>query len=124
MSFALVIDDNRQMADSLCKLLKLFDIDARPVYGPRASIIALEKTNPAIIFLDVRMPGIDGLEVLAYIRREPRLQRTPVFIVSSDDQPETMERAYEGGVDGYLIKPVTAEALEQALRDTKLIQLR
>ena len=42
------------------------------------------------------MPGVDGFEVLAYLRREPRLAGLPVIIVTSDDQPETAQRALAG----------------------------
>ena len=89
MTNALVIDDNRQPADILCQLLSLLDIEAIPAYGSRAAMLHLREQVPDIVFLDLSMPGVSGFEVLAYLRREPRLIHVPVFIVTSDDQPET-----------------------------------
>ncbi len=118
---ALVIDDNRHMADSLCQMLSLFDVLGTPAYGSRAAMEALRDTTPAAVFLDINMPGVTGFEILSYLQREPRLSTTPVFIVTSDDQPETSERAREGGAIATIIKPVELDALETALRKARLI---
>ena len=48
-----------------------------------------EEPTPCLIILDINMPGVDGTEILAYLRREPDLIPVPVFVVTSDDQPET-----------------------------------
>jgi CheY-like chemotaxis protein len=62
------------------------------------------------------MPGVDGIEVLAYLRREPRLMRVPVIVITSDDQPETRQRMLQGGAQALLIKPATIDSLETALK--------
>ena len=61
------------------------------------------------------MPGLDGFEVLAYIKREPNLMGIPVIIVTSDDQPETAKRAIQGGAHAIIIKPVMPDLLEADL---------
>jgi CheY-like chemotaxis protein len=66
--------------------------------------------------LDINMPGVDGTEVLAYLRREPRLMRVPVIVITSDDQPETRQRVMQGGAQAMLIKPATIDALEGAMK--------
>ena len=53
------------------------------------------------------MPGVDGTEVLAYIRREPRLMKVPVIVITADDQPETRQQVLKGGAQAMLIKPAT-----------------
>jgi len=121
MTIALVIDDNRDTADSLCQLLSLLAVEAFPVYGPRAAMLALKKITPDVVFLDVNMPGVDGFEVLAYLRRFPTLTETPVIIVTSDDQPETENKAQEGGALILIIKPATLDSLEAALKQASLI---
>jgi CheY-like chemotaxis protein len=127
MPTALVIDDNRQTADLLCRMLNLLGILARPAYGPRAAMLALkegmtEEEPPLdIVFLDINMPGIDGFEVLAFLRREPRLQQVPVVIVTSDDQPETAERARRSGVQNVIIKPASLESVEHVLIEANLV---
>lgn len=120
MITALVVDDNRYTADSLCDMLRLLDVQATPVYGSRTAILALSKEVPNVIFLDINMPGVSGYEVLTYVRREPRLQDVPVVMVTSDDQPQTAEKARRTGALLTIIKPPTLEGLEHALRKTGL----
>jgi CheY-like chemotaxis protein len=120
MISALVIDDVRQTADSICQMLKLLDIDAFPAYGPRAAMVILSEKIPDIIFLDLSMPGVSGIEVLGYLRREPNLQDIPVFVITSDDQEDTHREVLEKGVVDILIKPVRIEGLERALQSTNL----
>ena len=57
----------------------------------------LSRDTPAIMFLDITMPGVDGFEVLASLRREPRLAKVPVSIVTADDQPQTTKHAMDEG---------------------------
>lgn len=121
MPFALVIDDNRQTADALVQMLQLLGFEARPAYGSSPAITLLAGTIPDLVLLDVNMPGVDGLEVLAYLRREPRLVAVPVIVVTSDDQPETRRRAFQVGAQGFVLKPVTLDRLEEELKRLGLL---
>ncbi len=120
MASALVIEDNRQMADSLCQMLDLLGVKARPAYGPRAAILSMSERVPDVIFTDINLPGVNGFEIIAYLRRLPQLAQVPIVIVTSDDQPETARRAREIGAQDLLIKPVSFEMLEKVLSDLKL----
>lgn len=121
MSYALVIDDNKQMAEALTQMLELWDIQARTTLSPSGAMAILVQATPAMIFLDINMPGVDGFEVLGYLKREPRLSGVPVIIVTSDDQPETAQRAREGGADALIIKPVMLDTLEETLKRLRMI---
>ena len=77
---------------------------------------------PQFICLDINMPGVDGTEILAYLRREPRLIPVPVFVVTSDDQPETRKKVMKLGANVLIIKPATIDALEEALKKTKFLK--
>jgi CheY-like chemotaxis protein len=121
MTFALVIDDNRQTAEALCQMLRIWKIPSRTALTPSAGMAILREENPSIIFLDINMPGVDGFEVLSFLRREPHLIGVPVIIVTSDDQPETSERGIKGGATAVIIKPVMAEILEEALTKAGII---
>ena len=120
MQKALIIDDNRAMADSMKQMLSLLSIDAQVAYGSRAGIAALKDLTPKIVFLDINMPGVSGFEVMAYLQREPRLESVPVIIVTSDDQDETATKVAEAGAEGMVIKPVTVEAIESALQKAEI----
>ena len=116
MKEALIIDDNRSTADALQQMLTVLDVPARVAYGASAAMAVLSGFTPSLILLDINMPGVDGLEVLAYLRREPRLKYVPVVVVTSDDQPETRTRVLRGGANGIIIKPATLDSLEDNLR--------
>ncbi len=121
-SFALVIDDNREVADSLCNMLAMFDIFAQPAYGARTAMLMLREQTPSLLLLDILMPGLDGFEVLAFVRREPRLSKVPVIIVSTENQGESIKRALDAGATAYILKPVSVEQLELELRNAEIIQ--
>jgi two-component system chemotaxis response regulator CheY len=121
MKQALIVDDSRQMADSLAQMLGFFEIISKPAYGSRAALVALNEFVPDIVFLDLNMPGVSGFDVLMFIKREPRLEQVPVVVVSSDDQPESIERANEAGASGYIIKPLSLDELEQTLKSINFL---
>ncbi len=116
MKEALIIDDNRSTADALHQMLSVLDVPARVAYGASAAMALLRAFTPNLILLDINMPGVDGLEILAYLRREPRLLSVPVVVVTSDDQPETRTRVLKGGANGLIIKPATLDSLEDNLK--------
>ncbi len=121
MHKALIVDDNRATADSMVRLLQVLGIEARAAYGPGPAMAILRIEKPDMIFLDINMPGISGFEILSFIGREPHLYKVPVFICTSDDQPQTRQQAMLNGASEFLLKPVTVDALETALHKSGLL---
>ena len=122
MTEALIVDDNRQTADALHQMLDVLGVPSRVAYGSSPAIAILGGGfTPSLICLDVNMPGVDGIEILLYLRREPRLVRIPVIVITSDDQPETRRKVMSGGATALIIKPATIDGLEQALKKAKLL---
>ncbi len=111
-----IIDDNRQTADALQQMLEILELPARVAYGSSPAIVMLGSLVPRFVCLDINMPGVDGTEVLAYIRREPRLKKVPVIVITSDDQPETRQNMLKGGAQAVLVKPATLDSLEAAFK--------
>ena len=123
MTEALIIDDNRTTADALGQMLNVLGFKARVVYGSGAAMTMLAGGfTPNFICLDINMPGVDGIEILAYLRREPRLIPVPVFVITSDDQPETRRKVMKLGANGMIIKPATIDALEDVLKKVRSIK--
>jgi|SRR5687767_9040703 two-component system chemotaxis response regulator CheY len=117
MTEALIIDDNRTTADALGQMLNVLGFKARAAYGSGAAMKLLAGGfTPNFICLDINMPGVNGLEILAYLRREPRLIPVPVFVITSDDQPETRRKVMRLGANIMIIKPATIDALEDGLK--------
>jgi len=115
MPTAFVVDDNRLSADSFAQCLSLLNYDARVLLGPLPAIESLRGRLPEVIFLDIHMQGMDGVEVCRYIRRDPRLAAVPIIGISSDTQPALVERLRLAGANGFLAKPIEFEALEGVL---------
>jgi PleD family two-component response regulator len=123
MAEALIIDDNRTTADALGQMLNVLGFKARLAYGSGAAMSILGSgLTPQFICLDLNMPGVDGTEILAYLRREPRLMAVPVFVITSDDQPETRRKVMKLGANVLIIKPATIDELETALRKVRLLK--
>ncbi len=66
---------------------------------------------PLLISLDLNMPGVSGLEVLAWIREQPELKKVPVLILSQSERQRDINRATCLGVNAYLVKPANFEGL-------------
>ncbi len=123
MTEALIIDDNRTTADALGQMLNVLGFKTRLAYGSGAAMSILASGfTPKFICLDINMPGVDGTEILAYLRREPHLIPVPVFMITSDDQPETRRKVMKLGANGLIIKPATIDILEDALKKVKLLK--
>jgi CheY-like chemotaxis protein len=116
MPCAYIIEDSRDTGDCLAEWLRLWGYEARVLLGPRAAIEALARRVPEVIFLDIHMAGMDGIEVCRYIRRDPRLAAAPVIAISSDTQPALVEQVRQAGANGFLSKPIEIETLEEVLR--------
>jgi len=121
MAYALVVDDNRQMADALVQMLNILGLQAKAAYGSGPAMVVLGVETPDIVFLDINMPGVTGHEVLMFLRREPRLLSTPVVIITSDDQPETREKALKQGASKVMYKPAEFDTVEKVLAEFGLI---
>jgi len=114
-SRVLVVDDDRDVAESLVMLLQYLGAEVRSAHDGASGVEAAVSFQPHIAFVDIRMPGIDGLETARRIRQ--RLpDRTPFLVALTGlGQSEDRRRSKEAGFDLHLTKPVSAEALEQAL---------
>lgn len=71
--------------------------------------------NPVLVLLDIKMPRVDGLEVLRQIRAEPSLRLIPVVVLTSSREEQDLLRSYELGVNAYVVKPVEFEAFAKAV---------
>lgn len=102
------------------------DVQLRQVDDGRAALDYLYRRGsyadstisprPDLILLDLRMPHVDGLEVLAIIKKDPELQAIPVVVLTTSDVEEDRSQARACGVDGYLTKPVDFDKFVSMIR--------
>jgi CheY-like chemotaxis protein len=86
----------------------------------RGSFAGRENGNPVLLLLDVKMPRVDGLEVLRAVKSDPRLRTIPVVILTSSREEQDVVRSYELGVNAYVVKPVEFDKFVHAVRDLGL----
>jgi len=72
--------------------------------------------DPALLLLDIKMPRVDGTEVLRRIKADPRTARTPVIMLTTTDDPREIERCYQLGCNVYVTKPVDYQAFIEAIK--------
>lgn len=72
--------------------------------------------NPSIILLDLKMPRMDGLELLAIIKKDPKLKGIPVVMLTSSREEKDLVKGYELGVNAYVVKPVGFSAFTDLVK--------
>jgi CheY-like chemotaxis protein len=83
----------------------------------RATYAARPAGDPAVILLDLKLPKVDGLEVLERIKRDPDHRRIPVVMLTSSREESDLVRSYELGVNAFVVKPVDFNAFFEAIQD-------
>jgi signal transduction histidine kinase/ActR/RegA family two-component response regulator len=111
----LVVDDNREAADSLGMLLRVLGAEIEIAHGGREALRACETYRPVMAFLDLGMPEMDGYEVARRIRATPFGQSVTLVALSGWGRQTDRRRAMDAGFDHHLIKPADMAALRAVL---------
>lgn len=82
----------------------------------RGTFKARTTGNPAVILLDLKMPKVDGLEVLQAIKQDEKLKSIPVVMLTSSREELDLVRSYQLGVNAYVVKPVDFQAFLEAVK--------
>jgi CheY-like chemotaxis protein len=83
----------------------------------RGAFAAREAGNPAVVLLDLKMPRVDGLEVLRQVKSDPELRTIPVVIMTSSREERDLVESYRLGVNAYVVKPVDFEQFVAAVKE-------
>src|SRR5262245_26277347 len=101
----LVVDDNRDAADSLGLLLRLWGYDCRVADDGAAGLEMARAYRPDCLVLDLGMPRLDGYGLAEQLRHEPGLERTKLVALTAYSDEDRVRRAREVGFDFHLVKP-------------------
>jgi len=72
--------------------------------------------NPALVLLDLKMPKVDGIEVLRHVKSDPALKSIPVVVLTSSREEQDLVRTYDLGVNAYVVKPVDFHEFVDAVK--------
>jgi CheY-like chemotaxis protein len=107
----LVVEDNRDTAESLTMLLDLYGHRVRTVYDGVAALDAAGAEAPDVMLVDIGLPGMDGYEVARRIRRDAHLRDVRLIALTGYGRDEDRRQALAAGFDHHLVKPVNPETL-------------
>ena len=131
----LIVEDNPDDAELMTRVLKKQNL-ANELYIAEDGAEALEfifcrgkfssrnsSNRLKVVFLDLKLPKLNGLEVLQEIKANPLTKRLPVVVVSSSKEDPDIKRAYELGANSYVVKPVDFTDFVKAMENTGLFWL-
>lgn len=131
----LLVEDNPQDAELMIRALRKQNL-ANQIYIAEDGAEALDFINcrekysdrdqtksPKVIFLDLKLPKVSGLEVLQELKSNPITQTIPVVVVTSSRENPDIKKAYELGVNSYVVKPVEFQDFMQAMAQIGLYWL-
>ena len=118
-----VVEDEPDTAEMFAEMMNLIGYQVYKSFGGTRAIAMISEKKPSAVVLDIMMPDLSGLEVLRYIRRDPRLAYIPVVIVSAKGMPSDIHSGLDAGASRYLTKPVSfldlKEAVESAIQEAE-----
>jgi len=125
----LLVEDNAQDAELTLRALKQRNL-ANRVHVCRDGAEAIDffddvgaGATPKVVLLDLKLPKVDGLEVLQRLKRDARTKTIPVVVLTSSREEPDIEKAYALGANSYIVKPVDFEAFARAVSDVGLYWL-
>jgi two-component system, response regulator len=124
----LLVEDNANDAELTLRALKQRNL-ANQVHVCRDGAEAIEffadgnGAVPKVVLLDLKLPKVDGLEVLRRLKGNERTRSIPVVVLTSSREEPDIETAYELGANSYIVKPVDFEAFARAVSDVGLYWL-
>jgi CheY-like chemotaxis protein len=111
----MLVDDEPEFVETLSDRLLMRDMPATIVYGGEQALSLVDQEEPEVMVLDLKMPGIDGMEVLRRIKREhPHVE---IIVLTGQGSKEDEELCLKLGAFAYLEKPVDVEVLAQTMRE-------
>lgn len=113
----LIVDDNRDSADSLAMLLEITDNKTYMAHDGVEAVEAIEKYRPEVVLLDIGLPKLDGHEVCRRVREQPWGKDVVIIALTGWGQEDDRRKSEEAGFNGHLVKPVDYDQLLELLRE-------
>lgn len=119
----LVVDDNRDVADTLAASLRMVGQTVVVAYDGFAALAALENFSAELMVLDLSMPGMDGLTLAREIRNRPQFAHVPLVALSGFGRDSDRIAARAAGFDHHLVKPIEFDEIRRMLSSARVYSL-
>ena len=113
----LIVEDNRQNLELVEYLLEEVGMEVCAAADAIQARAQLERGLPDLVLMDMQMPGIAGMELVAELRRDPRFRALPIVALTAHALRGDRERFLAGGCDGYIPKPIDVTTFAAEVRD-------
>jgi two-component system, OmpR family, alkaline phosphatase synthesis response regulator PhoP len=111
----LIVEDEPDAAEMFAEMMRVSGFRVVKSYSSGPAINMMSSEMPDVVILDVMMPDVSGLEVLRFMRQEPKLAKIPVIVVSAKSMPSDIKTGLDAGASMYLTKPVGFLELKEAV---------
>jgi two-component system, cell cycle response regulator DivK len=113
----LVVEDNEKNMKLFCDVLQATGYTTLEATTGEDAVEVARTQEPALVLMDVQLPGIDGIEALTRLRQDERTASIPVLALTAQAMSGDRERFLRAGFDGYLSKPVDITELIRVVKD-------
>jgi CheY-like chemotaxis protein len=111
----LVVDDNKDSAESLAMLLAIKGHEVRTAHDGPAALDSVQAFRPEVVLLDIGLPGMDGFTVARRVRQQSDCEKVCLVALTGYGQEEDRRRTEEAGFDAHMVKPADLDALQALL---------
>jgi len=111
-----IVEDDPDTAEMFAEMIRLMGHSVFQVYRGAQAIGLIAEVKPSAVILDWKMSDISGLEVMQHIKRDAKLAKIPIIMVSAKNLPSDIELALNSGASIYLTKPVGYKDFENAIQ--------
>jgi len=112
----LIVDDNRDAAESLAMLIEVLGCEAHVCFDGSTALAAFDECRPHLVLLDLTMPGLSGFDVARALRGRATPVRARIVALSGRADDEDRRLTEDAGFDGHLVKPIDVGTLQATLR--------
>lgn len=114
----LIVEDAEDCATTLeIALSALPHVSVRHAGSAETALLTLDREPVAVLVTDVHLPSMDGLELVALVRKHPRHAGVPILVISGDSDPATPRRALKLGANAFFAKPYSPAAVRQKIEE-------
>ena len=112
----LIIEDNEKNMKLVRDVLQFNGYETTEATTAEDGLVLARSQHPALILLDIQLPGMDGFAALRQLRADPITKRTPVIAVTASVMERDRQKILEAGFDGYMTKPIHIKEFAEEIR--------